>query len=119
MHPCDYYVHEFRSPVFTFPRVVTLCGSTRFKAEFEAAYRDLSLQGAIVLTVTQFTHADGIAHTEEQKAAFDNLHLRKIDLSDEIYVINKNGYIGESTRREIEYAELSEKVVTYLEPPLA
>jgi hypothetical protein len=96
------------------PRVVTLCGSTRFRAEYEAMNRTLTLAGNIVISVGLFGHGEPEALSEETKARLDELHLRKIDISDGIYVINPGGYIGESTRREIEYAEKNGKEVNYL-----
>ena len=53
--------------------------------------------------------------TDENKKLLDDIHKRKIDMSDEIYVINKGGYIGESTRSEIEYAKKKNKIVNYME----
>ena len=103
------------------PKVVCLCGSTRFKDAFdEANYRE-TMMGRIVLSVGFFMHASGNKHgedigaTPEQKIALDELHKRKIDLADEVLVLNINGYIGESTRSEIEYAEAHKKPVRYLE----
>lgn len=98
------------------PKVITLCGSTRFRSEYEEANRRLTLQGNIVLSVGLFGHADAIALTPEEKALLDEVHLRKIDLSDEVFVINVGGYIGQSTRREIEYAQSLSISVLYLEP---
>ncbi len=86
------------------PIVVTLCGSTKFKKEYEEAYHRETMKGKIVLTVGCFTHADNMATTEDQKRMLDQLHFWKIDMSSEILVINVGGYIGESTRKEIDYA---------------
>lgn len=103
------------------PKVVCLCGSTRFKDAFdEANYRE-TMMGRIVLSVGFFMHASGNKHgedigaTPEQKIALDELHKRKIDLADEVLILNVNGYIGESTRSEIEYAEAHKKPLRYLE----
>lgn len=85
------------------PKIVTICGSTRFRAEIAEANRFLTLAGYIVLAPGVFAH-DGDEITEAQKEALDELHFRKIDLARWIYVVNPGGYIGESTRREIEYA---------------
>ena len=98
-----------------FPEVVTLCGSTKFKDEFLKATKQLTLEGKVVLSVGSFMHADNERITEEQKLMLDELHLRKIDLSNSIFVINPNGYIGDSTRREIRYALNKGKKVEYLE----
>lgn len=94
--------------------IITLCGSTKFKAEFEAKNRELTLAGHIVISVGVFVH-DGKAITDKQKQELDELHKRKIDLSDAIYVINKDGYIGSSTQGEIEYAKAHGKKIMYLE----
>lgn len=129
------------------PIVVCLCGSTRFKDEYEKAYRDETLDGKIVLTVGLFGHHEGIDMDGPIKAMLDQLHLVKIDLASEILVINPIsrvypsckaiwphgrikvqkcgcgtdiqdvspvGYIGQSTRREIEYAQANGKTVRYL-----
>lgn len=99
-------------------KVITLCGSTRFKDEFLKTQKQLTLEGNIVISVGLFGHADGefeTVITPEIKVMLDDIHKRKIDMSDEIYVINKNGYIGESTRSEIEYAIKTGKSVNYLE----
>lgn len=99
------------------PPRVCLCGSTRFRAEYEAAERVETLAGKIVLTVGLFGHLEGLDMAGPTKQMLDELHLRKIDLADEILVIDPGGYVGESTRREIAYAESLGKPVRYLEPP--
>ena len=101
-----------------FPKIVTLCGSTRFKNAFIQTNRDLTAQGIIVLSVGWFNHdhLTTAPPTEEQKVMLDELHKRKIDLSDEILVLNVDGYIGDSTRSEIEYAQANNKVIKYLNP---
>lgn len=86
------------------PTVVCLCGSTKFKAEFLAAQKAETLAGKIVLTVGFYGHADQDPPTEEQKVKLDALHKRKIEMADEILVLNVAGYIGSSTRGEIEHA---------------
>lgn len=96
--------------------VITLCGSTRFKDEFIAAQKRLTLEGNIVISVGLFGHSgDDEVFTENVKQMLDDIHKRKIDMADEIFVINKNGYIGSSTKSEIEYAEATGKTVRYLE----
>lgn len=94
--------------------IVTLCGSTRFKKDFERVNRELTLAGDIILSPGVFGHA-GDTFTEDQKEMLDELHKQKIDMSDAIFVINKGGYIGDSTRSEIEYAKKTGKLITYLE----
>lgn len=100
------------------PVVVCLCGSTKFKQEFiDANFRE-TMAGKIVLSVGFFGHADShvYAPTEEEKAMLDELHLRKIDLADEVLILNRWGYIGDSTRRELDYATNAGKLVRFLEP---
>ena len=97
-------------------KVITLCGSTRFKDEFLETQKRLTLEGNIVISVGLFGHSgDDVVWTEGVKDMLDRQHLAKIDLADEIYVINVGGYIGDSTRREIAYAEYRGKSITYLE----
>ena len=95
-------------------KVITLCGSTRFKEDFERVNRELTLAGNIVLSVGCFGHS-GDVFTDEQKVMLDEIHKRKIDMSDAIYVINPNGYIGESTRSEIKYANEHGKEVIFMQ----
>jgi len=103
------------------PKIVCLCGSTRFYQKFvEANYLE-TMAGNIVLSVGFYPHAvnemhgEGVGITPEQKESLDELHKRKIDLADEVYVLNVGGYIGSSTRGEIEYAISHGKPVRYLE----
>ena len=97
-------------------KVITLCGSTRFKEEFLEAQKRLTLEGNIVISVGLFGHSgDDVVWTEGVKDMLDRQHLAKIDLADEIYVINVDGYIGDSTRREIAYSEYKDKSITFLE----
>ena len=98
-------------------KIVTLCGSTRFKEQFLEAQKHLTLEGCIVISVGLFGHSgDDDVWKPGVKEMLDDMHLRKIDLADEVFVINVGGYIGESTRREIAYAEKTGKTVKYLEP---
>ncbi len=104
--------------------VVTLCGSTRFKDEFMEAQKRLTLQGNIVISVGLFGHSGDQEVWENMdegsltatKEMLDDMHKRKIDMADGIYVINVGGYIGDSTRSEIAYAIATGKTVEYLEP---
>jgi len=98
------------------PKIVCLCGSTRFKEEYLRAAYEYTMQGWIVLTVHAFAHADGISYTEDEKADLDILHLRKIDLADDILIISVDGYIGDSTLREISYARSHGKGIRRWEP---
>jgi hypothetical protein len=96
-------------------KIITLCGSTRFRDEFIAEQKRLTLEGNIVISVGLFGHSgDNEVWTESTKPMLDDMHKRKIDLSDEIFVINPGGYIGSSTQSEIEYAHTTGKPVDYL-----
>lgn len=103
--------------------VVTLCGSTRFKNEFIEAQKRLRLEGNIVISVGLFGHSGDQEVWENMdegtltktKEMLDEMHKRKIDMADSIYVINVGGYIGDSTKSEIEYAKAHGKVIHYLE----
>ena len=98
-------------------KIVTLSGSTRFKEQFIETQKKLTLDGCIVISIGLFGHSgDEEVWKPGTKEMLDDMHLRKIDLADEIFVINVGGYIGESTRREISYAEKTGKKVNYLEP---
>ena len=98
-------------------KVVTLCGSTRFKDAFMEAQKQLTLEGNIVISVGLFGHSgDHEVWTEGTKEMLDDMHKRKIDMADEIYVMNVGGYIGSSTQSEIQYARATGKPVKYLEP---
>ena len=104
--------------------VITLCGSTRFKDEFYKAQKELTLQGYIVISVGLFGHSgdeevwdgmdeDTLSHT---KIMLDDMHKRKIDMADAIYVVNPGGYIGDSTKSEIVYACIAGKSIKSREP---
>ena len=103
--------------------VITLCGSTRFKNEFMETQKRLTLEGNIVISVGLFGHSGDKEVWENMdegtltktKEMIDDMHKRKIDMADSIYVINVGGYIGDSTRSEIEYAKNHGKEVKYLE----
>lgn len=107
---------------FALPTIICLCGSTRFKDAYLEATRIFTHEGRIVLSVGSFPRADDGASPEEVlgedlKGRMDELHKRKIDLADSVFVINPGGYIGASTRGEIEYAVAHGKPVDYLEDP--
>ena len=95
-------------------KIITLCGSTKFKKEFEEEAKYLTLLGNIVISVNLFGHSDD-DEAWDKKALLDDIHLDKIRMSDAIFVINKDGYIGESTSREITYAKSLRKQIMYLE----
>ena len=104
-------------------KVITLCGSTRFKDAFLDAQKKLTLEGNIVISVGLFGHSGDSEVWEnmdegtltQTKEMLDDMHKRKIDMADEIFVVNVGGYIGSSTKSEIEYAIATGKAVRYLE----
>ncbi len=97
-----------------FPIIVCLCGSTRVSDnEFRRQHRLLTLEGKIVLSIGVLRHTEQL--NEDTLAALDELQFRKIDLADEVLVLNVGGYIGGSTARDIEYAKATGKIVRFLE----
>jgi hypothetical protein len=116
-HACD-EVKALR----TLPRIICLCGSTRFKAEILAQSERLTMQGNIVLAPNVFGREvddegkdDNVLVNTFQKSLLDALHFRKIDLADHVYIVNPNGYIGQSTHKEIKYAVRLDKTVLFME----
>jgi len=100
-----------------FPRIVCLCGSTRFWKAFQETNLRETLAGRIVLSVGCATTSDeDLGITPDEKVRLDDLHLRKIELADEVLVLNVGGYIGESTGNELAYALALKKPVRTLEP---
>ena len=95
--------------------LASLCGSIKFKEEFLKIQEKLTLNGNIVLTPNFFQSIKKEDINEQTKKMLDEMHKQKIDMSDAIYVINVNGYIGESTKNEIEYAKSKNKEILYLE----
>ena len=102
---------------YDFPIIVCLCGSGRFREAFGAAEYNETLAGKIVLTIgcntKDVARSADLAH---HKPMLDELHKRKIDLADEVLILNVGGYIGESTRSELDYALAHGKTVRFLEP---
>lgn len=103
------------------PKVVCLCGSSRFYDEFQKANYELTMLGAIVLSIGFYPHAtdrtghgEGVGHDSKEKVALDELHKRKIDMADQVIVLNPGGYIGESTAGEIAYALAHDTPVAYM-----
>jgi hypothetical protein len=94
--------------------IVCLCGSTKFKEAFELANKKESIKGNIVLTVAMFGHLEGLDMKGEDKIMFDNLHMDKIELSNEVLILDVDNYIGESTQRELDYAIKLGKKIRYL-----
>ena len=102
------------------PIIVCLCGSTRFSETFHEANLRETLAGKIVLSIGCDFKSDSDLEiagqlTEEDKKRLDELHLRKIDLADEVLILNVGGYIGVSTAREAAYAKLHGKRIRWLE----
>ena len=96
-------------------KIITLCGSVKFKDEFLKVQEKLTLEGNIVFTPNFFNSIKKEDISKETKKMLDSMHKQKIDMSDEVIVINIDGYIGESTRNEINYAKEKGKKVKYLE----
>jgi hypothetical protein len=93
--------------------IITLCGSTKFKNEYERANLKLTMDGHIVISVAAFGHADAKNFSEADKQKLDKIHLSKIDLADAIFVIDVDGYIGSSTKNEIQHAKTTGKRIFY------
>ena len=93
-------------------KVITLCGSTRFKDEFLKVQKELTLKGNIVISVGLFGHS---GDSEVWENMDEGTLTKTKDMADEIFVINVGGYIGDSTKSEIEYAKAHGKKVNYLE----
>lgn len=120
---CDEYHALVRDFGGSRPTIVVLCGSTRFGEAFQVQNLRLTLAGFIVLSIGCDTHSDQAlwrdlddAAIARIKADLDELHKRKIDLADEVLVLNVGGYIGDSTRSEVEYAQSLGRPIRYLEP---
>ena len=93
--------------------IVVLCGSTKFKEQFDEANAKLTLDGHIVLAPGYFAHHLKVEVPEDVKERLDELHKRKIDLADKVVVVCPGNYIGSSTKSEIEYAEAHNKPIEY------
>ncbi len=102
------------------PEIVCICGSIRFADEMQAANRELTFAGVIVVAPGILPRGDDHDAdeliTDEQKTALGALHLRKIDLADRVLVVNPGGYIGETTSREIAYARTTGKPISFTDP---
>lgn len=96
--------------------VITICGGTSFKKDILEVQYNLTLAGHVVLSLPFFDHADNLDMSDFQIAMLVDLHLQKIDMSDFIYVVNKNKYIGDGTASEILYAKKLGKGIIYMEP---
>lgn len=104
------------------PRIVCLCGSTRFVKQFAQANLKETLGGRIVLSIGCNTKGDVALFRDMPQRAraaakrrLDQLHLRKIEMADEVLILNKHGYVGESTARELLHALRAGKAVRFLE----
>lgn len=100
-------------------KVITLCGSTRFEAEFAEANQRLTMDGCVVISLGAFRlpdlpDYDSAADNLNLKGRLGAVHFQKIRMADEVYIVDPGGYVGESTRREIAYAESLGKRVRYL-----
>ena len=100
-------------------KVITLCGSTRFEAEFAKVNQRLTMEGCVVLSLGMFSlpelpDYDWTADSSDLKGRLGGVQFQKIRMADEVYVVDLGGYVGESTRREIAYAESLGKPVRYL-----
>ena len=100
-------------------KVITLCGSTRFEAEFAEVNQRLTLDGCVVLSPGMFRLPDlpgydWTADPSDLKGRLGGVHFQKIRMADEVYIVDPGGYLGESTRREIAYAESLGTPVRYL-----
>lgn len=110
-----------------FPKIICLCGSTQKALEdFREQNKRLTFAGHIVLSIGVDTKSDDslfagmdFNQREKMKHDLDMLHLRKIDLADEVMILNRDGYVGQSTMRELKYAILLGKTITWLEPEKA
>ena len=100
-------------------KVVTLCGSTRFEAEFAEVNQRLTMEGCVVISLGMFSLPDLPGYdwaldSSDLKARLGGVHLQKIRMADEMFIVDPGGYLGESARREIAYAESLGKPVRYL-----
>lgn len=94
-------------------KVITVCGSYKFKNEIVEITEKMALKGNCMLTPIELTKKDKDAYTQEDISLLGKMHLEKIKISDAILVVNVNGYIGESTKKEIEYAKSLNKEILY------
>lgn len=95
-------------------KVIAICGSLKFKEEMIKIAIQLELTGNVAL-IPIFPTNNEMNYTEEEKTMLGKMHKEKIKIADAIFVVNINGYIGESTKREIEYAKAQNKEILYLE----
>lgn len=96
-------------------KIITICGSLKFEDDIKYWAEKLTLQGNCVLSIIYPVNTDLGVYTPEQRKNFSEAHYKRIDLSDAIFIINKNGYIGNNTQKEIEYAKAHGKEIIFLE----
>lgn len=94
-------------------KIITICGSFKYKNEMSIAAEQLTLSGNCVLTPNELTRPNKESYTEDEAKMIDKMHKEKIKISDAILVIDVNGYIGSSTKSEIEYAKSLNKEIIY------
>ncbi len=97
-------------------KVITICGSIKFISEIQYHAERLELEGNCVLSIIYPTRENKDAYTPSERIVFDSMHKQRIDMSDAIYIVNVNGYIGKGTKSEIEYAKKKGKEIKYLVP---
>lgn len=107
----------YHEPLITKPYVVTLCGSGKFREELNTEFMRLTEKGFIVLTPAIFKFPSAMRFTIRDHAVLDVVHQKKMQMSDEVRIINVNGYIGSDTRKEIEWCKSHGIKITYLEDP--
>lgn len=98
-------------------KIIFLCGSTKFKQQYEDMAFRFTLKGYVVLVPAVYQHADSVVYDKDTKTRIKQLDKVKIDLADSVYVVNPGGYIGSSTLDAIEYANKTGKTIEFLEPP--
>ena len=97
-------------------KVITICGSLRFLDEIKFHSARLELEGNCVLSIVYLMKEDKDDYTPEELQLLNKLHNQRIEMSDAIFVVNVDGYIGSGTQKEIEYARKLNKEIIYLEP---
>ena len=95
--------------------IVTICGSMRFEKKMQEIARNLEIKNGYCVLQPIYKVAKAKVETYEELENIYKSHLKKIDMSNAIYVVNVGGYIGESTRQEIEYAQSTGKKIFYHE----
>lgn len=93
-------------------KIITICGSMKYMSEMTTITKKLVEEGNCVLTPVLLKDRDKKIN-EEDKKILKKIHFRKIEMSDIVFILNKDDYIGESTKLEIEYAEMLNKEIVY------